>query len=110
MAKYTVQKRAVDGFSPTFDNAAGLSGAPDTFSNNQRTVLRVKNGGAAAVDVTIIAQKACEQGFLHDLTGSVPAGGDETFGPFDRHYMDGSTTEVYYSDVTSVTVAAIDES
>lgn len=110
MAQYTIQKQVPGGLTPTFEAAAGVSGTPDTFINDLHTVLRVNNASASAVTVTIAAQLPCEQGVLHDLTGSVPAGGEITFGPFDRHYRNTSgLTEVYYSATASVTVAAISE-
>lgn len=106
MADLAIQQTALAGLTPTF-SAASAGG--DTFSNDGKTVLRVKNDGAASVDVTFTAQRKCNQGFLHDEVGTVAAGAEETFGPFEWSRFNDDTQKVHvsYSDATSVTLAAV---
>lgn len=102
----TVQKLTSAGVTPTF-GAADVTG--DKFANNGRQFLVVKNGGAASTTVTINSQKKCDQGFDHDLEVSVAASAEKWIGPFDpNRFNDGSgDVNVAYSEVTSVTVAAV---
>lgn len=106
MAQLTVQETTLDGVTVTYA-AAGASG--DTFSNDGDTRLRVKNGSASAVTVTISSLQQCNQGFTHDVTVSVAAGAEEEIGPFAPvRFNDGQgNVSVSYSAVTSVTVAAV---
>lgn len=107
MANLTLQDVTTAGLAPSF-TAASASG--DTFANNERTVLYVKNGGASNVTVTFVAQKNCNFGFKHDLTVTVPAKGELLIGPLprDRFNDEQGLVHITYSDVTSVTVAALD--
>lgn len=107
MADLSVQKIDASGIIPTFV-AAGASG--DTFANDGRTFLHVKNGGASSITVTIDSKKPCDQGFDHDLTITIPAGGERLIGPFSPDRFNDAVTKktsVSYSSVTSVTVAAL---
>lgn len=103
MAKLTVQNASLNGLDPDFENAAA---GGDTFENDGSTVLHVKNGGGASIDVTVNSETKCNFGFDHDVTVSVPAGGERIIGPFPRNRF-GSPTSISYSDVTSVTIAAL---
>ncbi len=69
----------------------------------------VKNGSAGAITVTANSQVACNQGFDHDQTVSVPAGSELWIGTFapDRWNDSSGKVQVTYSAVTSVTVAAV---
>lgn len=106
MAELAVQQITRSGLNPAFTAAAG---GGDTFDNDGATYLHVKNGGAGAITVTINSQKPCDQGFDHDITVNVPAGGERIIGPFprDRFNNDSGEVAVSYSGVTSVTVAAV---
>ncbi|MGE5589203.1 MAG: hypothetical protein ACM3ZA_01030 [Bacillota bacterium] len=103
-----VQNMSLTGLAPAFGNA---DAAGDTFPNNGRTFLHVKNAGAAPVDVTVNSQQACNQGFDHNAMASVPAGGERIIGPFPPGRFNNSQgqCEVTYSSVDNVTVAAISE-
>jgi hypothetical protein len=106
MANYTVQSVGQSGLNP---NYVAVS-ASDTFDNDGRTMLHVKNGGGSAVTVTVNAEKPCNQGFLHNVVVSVPAGAERMIGPFDKaFYVNESTGKatVTYSATATVTVAAI---
>ncbi len=105
MAQLTVQKISLSGTDPSF---AAASAGGDTFANDGNTVLRVKNGGTAAISVTVDAITPCNFGFDHDASVSVPAGGAREIGPFPQNRF-GVTAAVSYSGVTSVTVAAVSQ-
>lgn len=85
---------------------AAASGGGDTFTNDGATSLEVDNGGGGAITVTVDAVKDCDQGFDHDSVVSVGAGETRRIGPFPKSIF-GSTPDVSYSGVTSVTVAAV---
>jgi hypothetical protein len=103
MAQLTVQKATLTGLAPTYA-AADVAG--DTFPNNGATALHVKNGGAAAITVTIDSATPCSYGFDHDIAVSVPAGAERIIGPLSQSRF-GTTASAAYSAVTSVTVAAV---
>jgi len=83
----------------------------DTFANDGRTFLHVKNANAAACTVTINSIRACDQGQDHDVVVVVAATtGDEMIGPFDParfNNSSGNVTVTTYSVTASVQVAAI---
>lgn len=102
----TVQdiSRAGVVITPVAANADG-----NFFSNTGNISLRVVNGGASPITVTIPAQANCDQGTKHDITVTVANGATKEIGPFQmRHYNDASGyVQVTYSAVDSVTVAAV---
>ncbi|MBC7193861.1 hypothetical protein [Marinobacter sp.] len=106
MALLNVQKASLTGLAPTF---VAASAGGDSFVNDGKTVLHVKNGGASEITVTVNSQQPCNYGFDHDVTVAVPAGGERIIGPFrqDRFNNSDGQVMVSYSAVTSVTVAAI---
>lgn len=103
MAELSPQKATLTGIAPTF-SAASAGG--DTIPNDGRTALHVKNGSAGAITVIVDSVTACNQGFDHDASVSVPAGGERMIGPFDQGRF-GTSTAVSYSATASVTVAAL---
>jgi hypothetical protein len=106
LADLTVQETSKSGLAPTFTAADSVG---DTFANFGNAFLHVKNGSAASITVTIDSIMKCDQGFDHDLSVNVAASGEEMIGPFIRRRFnnDQHKVSVSYSDVTSVTVAAI---
>ena len=102
LTQLTVQEIVQTGLNPTFE-AANSDG--DYFSNDGKTFLVVKNGGASPVTVTIDSKIKCNQGFDHDLTVDVPAREERWIGSFEVGRFTGSV-EATYSAVTSVTVGA----
>lgn len=103
MALLSGQNVAPTGLSPSYSAAAG---GGDSFFNDGRTFLHVKNGGGGSINVTIDANVACNIGTEHDLVVAVPNGQERMIGPFPTNrFLD--TVNITYSGVTSVTIAAI---
>lgn len=106
MATLTVQEVARTGLAPTYGAAAG---GGDAIPNDGRTMLHIKNGGGGAVTLTVVTQATVLGNAVADDTISVPAAGERMVGPFPPAiYNDvNQLTQLTYSGVTSVTVAAI---
>ncbi len=106
VVELTVQEMLPAGLAVAFVAAAA---AGNSFVNNGRTFLRVRNGGGAAITVTVVASGRCDQTFLHPETVSIPAGGERDIGAFAIARFSDTTgrVTVTYSAVTTVTVAAI---
>ncbi len=106
MAALNVQKTSLAGLSPAY-GAADAAG--DSFPNDGRTTFHVKNSGTAAQTVTVASPTPSNYGTTHNVTVSVPAGGEVVIGPFDKRRFDNrlGRVGVSYSAVTGVTVAAI---
>lgn len=86
--------------------AANVDG--NYFVNDGRTWLRVINGSAGSINVTINSQTLCDQGFDHDQVVAVGAGVTKEIGPFEtKRFNLNGYVHVTYSAVTSITVAAI---
>ena len=82
----------------------------DTFANDGRTFIHVKNGGASPITVTVPAVSRCSQGQLHDVAVSVTNGTEKRIGPFPPSIYNNPTTgiaSITYSAVTTVTVEAV---
>jgi hypothetical protein len=111
MALLTIQKPSRTGVAVTY--AAATSGAGgDTFVNTGREFLHVKNDSGGSITVTVDAPNACSFGVTHDshdLSIAIPAGEDRMIGPFptDRFSDSSNLVKATYSDVTSLTVAAL---
>lgn len=103
MAQLNVQKTTLSGVAPAF---AAADAGGDTFANTGREYLHVKNASAGAVTVTVDAVRSCDQGFDHNASVSVPAGGERVLGPFTKHRF-GGVASVSYTAVASVTVAVV---
>lgn len=92
---------------------AGSTPAPRTAAANDtiatpsnKTYLHVDNANASACTVTFTAEVPCNQGSLHDLVVSVPAGQKRIIGPIDGRFIDSVTGKcsVGYSVTASVQV------
>lgn len=105
MATLSRESVTFSGLNATY-NAVSAS---DQFSNNGQTFIHVKNGGASADTVTITTPKTVGGLAVADAGGSVPAGEDRFFGPFDRGlFNDGDDlVTVTHSYTTTVTMAII---
>lgn len=105
MSQYSVVTPTVAGVAEAY--AAVTSS--DTFHNNGRTILAVKNGGATGLTVTVESQVTCNQGFSHDLTVAIAAGATKFIGPFNTQRFNDARdlVEVGYSATASVTAMAM---
>jgi hypothetical protein len=106
MAALTVQSLSVNGVVPSYDSAAG---GGDTFVNNGDTFFHAKNGSGSPITITFATAGTVAQGVaISDVAVVVAAGAEKMVGPFDQTVFNGSSgVSVTYSDVTSLTVAAI---
>lgn len=106
MALLTVQKLALTGITPVY-NAAGSGG--DTFLNNGRTYLHIKNGSGASITVTIDSKALSNYGTDVDIVVSIAASSEKVIGLFDpvRFSSNLGIANVTYSAVTTVTTAVI---
>jgi hypothetical protein len=105
----TVQEIVKSGLEPSYTSASADGHA---VANNGRTFLHVKNGGGSPITVTIQTSTTIEGLAVADQTVSVPASEERLIGPFSTHFEQPSGADkgkvyVDFSDVTSVTVAAL---
>lgn len=91
------------GLTPAYVAAAA---GGDTFANDGRQMLHVKNGGGAPITVTVTAINKCNHGSLHNYVVSVTNAQERMIGPFPVAQF-GDAPAITYSAVTTVTVAAI---
>lgn len=107
MAVLTVQTAGFGGLADVNFVAADAGG--DSFLNNGRVIVLVTNADASPKTVTVNSQQLCSQGFDHDIEVIVAAGDTATIGTFPTGRFNDTTGSVLitYSDVTSVTVAAV---
>lgn len=85
------------------------SATGNTFINTGNVAIRINNGGAAAIDMTLVARRPCNQGVLHNQVISVPPGESRDVFPVPANQFndDNGLTTLTYSAVTNVTVAAV---
>lgn len=108
MALLTPQDITRAGLTPTFAAATVTTG--DTFVNDERTFVRVKNASGSAITATATVVRQVDGQVVTARTVTVPATtGDVSFGPFPAgDYNDANNiVTVVCSAVTSVTIAAI---
>lgn len=106
MATLTVQEITLSSLTPSY---ASADAGGDEFSNTGRTFLHIINDGASSITATIDSRTNCSQGFDHNIEVTVGASSEKMVGPFKpgRFNDDNGITDITYSAVTSVTVAAI---
>lgn len=103
MAVLAYQPPKLAGTTITY-TAAAVGG--DTFGLTGPGVLRVKNGSASPVTVTIITPGTTRYGQAEpDVPVVVAAGAEAAIGPFPGGLAVDGVVSVTYSAVTSVTVA-----
>lgn len=103
MALLTYQGPVLAGKAITY--AAAAAGG-DTLGHTANGALRVRNGGAAAITVTVVTPGNTRYGQADpDIPVSVAAGGEVAIGPFPSDLAVAGEVSVTYSAVTSVTVA-----
>lgn len=106
MALITVQEVGRAGIAPSYVAAAG---GGDTFANDGRTMLHIKNGGGGSITLTVVTQATVDGKAVADDAISVPNGAERMVGPFPPAIYNDVNQQVAltYSGVTSVTVAVV---
>ena len=108
---------ARSGITPQLVTSSGLSPATETanvagnsYAPTRGRVLRVTNGSAASVDVTLVTPGLADADLaIPDRIVAVAAGVTRYFGGLDAVYRQADgTVHINYSAVTSVTVALLD--
>lgn len=103
MALLTYQPPTLAGTPITY---AAASADGDTMGRTAAGALRVKNGSAAAITVTVITPGNTQYGQADpDIPVSVAAGAEVAIGPFPDGLAVDGVISVTYSAVASVTVA-----
>ena len=110
MATLTINDADLDGFTFTSGTTPFVACAAggDQFLNDGKTYAHLKNTNAASRTVTFNSQRACDQGFDHDIAVVVGATtGEAIVGPFPTaRFNDGSNfVLITYSAVTNLTIA-----
>lgn len=79
----------------------------DTFINNGRTFISVKNADATSHTVTVASQVNCNQGVNHPVAVIVAAGEERIIGPFatDRFSDVNGQGVLTYTAVTAMSIA-----
>ncbi len=106
MATLTVNAVTRSGVSGAL---VAATGGGDKFAPDSGTYLRVNNGGAGAITVTIVSTSKVVGLDVADPAVSVPAAADRIIGPFPKEHFANSAdglADITYSGVTSVTVGA----
>lgn len=106
MAILTVQTISRSGLLPSLVAAAG---GGDEFANEGKTFLWVVNGDVSSKTVTLVTPQSVLGLAIEDLQVTVPASEQRLVGPLPVGIFNdaNSRVQVTYSDVTSVTVAAV---
>jgi hypothetical protein len=109
MALLTVHPISMTGDSKAY--VAADAGLTDTFPNDGRTFLHIKNTNASGRTATVNSIRPCDQGVDHNIPIAIGATtGDEMAGPFDpARFNDPNTglVSVTFDAVAGVTIAAI---
>lgn len=104
-----IEKAKPSGISPTKKGA--LSAADEyQFVNDGQVILRVKNAGAEATDVTVVTPNSVGGLPIEDQKVTVAKEvGEQIIGPFDTSVFNNSEGKVTvkFSKVTGVTVETI---
>lgn len=86
--------------------ACGAGG--DTFTWTPITFLHFKNVNGASRTVNVVGQVPCSQGFIHNLSYTVPANDELFIAPLDGGYADNTgLIHLTYSAVVGLTVAVL---
>jgi anti-sigma factor ChrR (cupin superfamily) len=105
MTTLAVQQVPVTGFTPTF--AAAAAGG-DACQPDDRVFLRVKNGSAASINVTVVVPGTEYEQARPDVVVAVAAAGDVLIAlPSALQDLTTGLVSWTYSAVTTVTVALV---
>jgi hypothetical protein len=96
------------GAAPNYNGGLAI-GNTYTIRNNGKTILYVKNAGAAPCTVTINAAKTVGSHALAAETVTIANGAEKAIGPFAHDVYDDINHDVSFtfSNITSVTVAVL---
>lgn len=104
-----VATQTISGTTDVTYSAASSGG--DTVTPGETTFLHIKNGSGASITLTITTAKTHRSTGLAiaDPTVTVPAGGERFYGdlPSDPYGNSSGLVDLSWSDVTSVTFAAL---
>jgi hypothetical protein len=105
MAAYTLQTTSLAGVAHTLTAVA----ASDTFLNDGRTMLVVKNGSGSPLVVTVTVQAKHRGLTITNPTATVAAGATAFLGPYAPDLFNASTgsVTVAYDATTTITAAAV---
>lgn len=94
------------GLTPTY---ASCASGGDSFANDGRTFIHIKNGHSSPQTVTIASNVNCNMGHDHDVAVAVTNAEERMIGPFRTdQFNDGNArVTLTYSGVTSLTIAVI---
>lgn len=102
---FVVQEASAAGL----DTAYVTPGATNTFPYAAHRSLHVINGSGGSINVTLLAQKACNQGTLHDRVVAVPASQDRLIGDIGTQYVDANGyVHASFSATTTITAAVLE--
>lgn len=103
MATLTDNEITRAGFTEAMESAAG---GGDEFLNDGSQFLRIANGDASPMDVTIVSQSTVDGLAVADRVVTVAAGTVKLIGPFSPGVYNDANGKVQltYSSATSLTV------
>lgn len=106
MATLAIQSIDLDGVEPAYTAAAG---GGDAMLPSAHSFLHVKNGSGSSITVTLVTPITAQGLAVEDQTVTVPAGEERMVRVPPERYRNPSTglANITYSDVTTVTVAAL---
>jgi len=106
MAALTIQTTLCTGLNVGF---AAASAGGDTFINDGKTILHIKNTDTVSHTVTADRLQLSSTGRDDNETCTVPAAGERIMGPFPTNRFNSSAGAVSltYDAVVGVTIAAI---
>lgn len=106
MATLSTQSIDLDGMEPTY---AAASAGGDKMLPSEHAFLHVKNGSGSEITVTLVTPGTYEGLAVSDQTLAVPAGEERMIRVTPERYRNSSDglASITYSDVTTVTVAAL---
>jgi len=107
MATLTLQQIVQAGLEPTYQ--AADSGGELIPNSDGRSLLHIKNSGAATRTVTFTSTKVVNGLALADQAVSVPAGEDRIVGPFPQDVFNNGSSQVAvsYDNEADLTIAAL---
>jgi hypothetical protein len=107
MATLSVQKLSLSGITLTF---SACDAAGDEFENSGEAFIYVKNSDTVDHTVIVNSQQPCSYGFDHDVSVTVPTGGEKLIGTFpkDRFNDSNGKVQISYDAVTGLTIAVVE--